>query len=126
MTPSDEVKSYRDLLVWKAGIQLAVICYRITSEFPRYELFGLTGQMRRAAVSIPSNLAERHNRSHRKEFLQFVSVAKGSLGELETQMTLAVPIGYLDAKEAEPFFARCEELGKMLTGLKHALSLYSR
>ena len=103
MTPSDVVKSYRDLLVWKAGIQLAVACYRITIQFPRYELFGLTGQMRRAAVSIPSNLAEGHSRSHRKEFLQFVSVAKGSLGELETQMALAVQIGYLDAMEAEPY-----------------------
>ncbi len=125
MTPSDEVKSYRDLLVWKAGMQLAVSCYRITGKFPRYELFGLTAQMRRAAVSIPSNLAEGHNRSHRKEFLQFVSVAKGSLGELETQMTLAVHIGYLEATEVAPFFAGCEELGKMLTGLKHSLTLSS-
>ena len=95
MTPPNEVKSYKDLLVWKAGMQLATTCYRITDLFPRHELFGITAQMRRAAVSIPSDIAEGHNRSHTKEFLQLVSVAKGSSDELETQMALAIDIGYL-------------------------------
>jgi len=122
---ASEIKSYRDLQVWQLGMQLAADCYRITRQFPNYELFGLTSQMRRAAISIPCNIAEGHCRSHRKEFLQFISIAKGSLGEFETQMSLAITLDYLEASKAEPTLKLCEQLGKMLTSLKHALSLYS-
>ena len=119
-----DIKSYRDLQVWQLGMQLVADCYRITRKFPNYELFGLTIQMRRAALSIPCNIAEGHCRSHRKEFLQFISIAKGSLGEFETQLQLSVTLEYLEFSEAEPLFARCQQLGKMLTSLKHALSLF--
>ena len=120
------IKSYRDLQVWQIGMQLAADCDRCTKQFPRYELFGFTSQMRRAAISIPSIIAEGHCRSHRKEFLQFISIARGSLGEFETQLDLSVTLGYLGASEAESIHARCQQLGKMLTSLKHALSLYER
>ncbi len=120
-----EIKSFRDLQVWQLGMELAADCYRVTRQFPKYELFGLTIQMRRAAMSIPCNIAEGHCRSHRKEYLHFVSIAKGSLGEFETQVSLAVTLGYLDSAEAERLIARSQQLGKMLTSLKHALTLYS-
>ena len=79
-----EIKSYRDLRVWQAGMDLVVRVYRLTQGFPTHELYGLTSQMRRAAVSIPSNIAEGHTRESSKEYLHHLSIAQGSLAELET------------------------------------------
>ena len=88
------IKSYRDLEVWSLGMEVATRVYRLTGRFPAEERFGLTNQLRRASVSIPSNIAEGHARQHRKEFVQFLHVSLGSLAEIETQLELAVRFGY--------------------------------
>jgi four helix bundle protein len=88
------INSYRDLPVWQKGMALAKQDYRMTEEFPDHEEFGLTAQMRRAAVSVPSNIAEGQARQGRKEFVQFLSHAEGSLAELDTRLTLAADLGY--------------------------------
>jgi len=89
-----KVEGYKDLLVWQKGIQLAKEINRITQSFPNQEKFGLVSQMRRAAVSIPSNIAEGQARHTTKEFVQFVSRAEGSVAELNTQLILALELGY--------------------------------
>jgi four helix bundle protein len=96
-------------------------CYRLTDAFPRSELFGLTAQLRRAAVSLPSNIAERQTRHHGKEYVQFLYVASASLSELETQMEVARRLQYIEAKAAEEFLRSSDEIGRMLTGLRKAL-----
>jgi four helix bundle protein len=103
-TPQDqvstqkEVKTFRDLAIWQKGISLVKEIYRKTGSFPKDEQYGLVTQMRRAAVSIPSNIAEGYRRRHSKEFQQFLNVALGSLGEIETQLVIANELGY-SAKE---------------------------
>src|SRR6185503_9016715 len=89
--------SYRDLRVWKTAISLALEVYRITESFPRSERFGLTSQLRRASVSVPSNIAEGHARSTRGEYKQFLSIARGSVAEVEVQLTLAEQLGYVES-----------------------------
>jgi four helix bundle protein len=84
--------SYRDLIVWQKSIQLVVELYKITKEFPREEIYGLTSQMRRSAVSIPSNIAEGRNRGTKKDYTQFLRIAYGSGAELETQITICKQI----------------------------------
>src|SRR5271154_6205002 len=111
-------KSYRDLEVWRLGLDLVEIIYRSTAEFPKSEIFGLAAQMRRAAVSIPSNIAEGQARTSSKEFLHFLSYALGSLAELETQIELAGRFRYLEAEEV---LAHTALLGKMLHGLQRSI-----
>ena len=96
-----EVRDYRDLKVWQAGLKLAEAVHAVTTDFPKAEVFGLISQLRRAAVSIPSNIAEGHARDSTKEFLRFISIAMGSLAELETQLTLACRLGFLERKKLE-------------------------
>src|SRR5579863_8707943 len=91
------VKSFRDLDVWHLGLELAETVYRCTARFPKAELFCLTSQMRRAAVSIPSNIAEGRARNSSREFLYFLSISRGSLAELETQLELAIRLDYADS-----------------------------
>src|SRR6202451_4556385 len=91
------VKSFRDLDVWHLGVELAETVYRVTARFPKSELFALSSQMRRAAVSIPSNIAEGRARNSTREFLYFLSVSRGSLAELETQLELAIRLDYADS-----------------------------
>ena len=88
------LKSYRDLLVWQRAIELAVLIYRFSEGFPRNEVYGLTSQLRRASVSVPSNIAEGYGRGCRKEYLQFLSIAQGALKKLETQAILAQRLNY--------------------------------
>jgi four helix bundle protein len=114
------VKSFRDLDVWRLGLDLAEATYQCTSSFPKSELFGLTAQMRRAAVSIPSNIAEGRARSSTKEFLQFLSIALGSLAELETQFELAVRLGYADSA-VHPVISLSDELGRKIRCLQKSL-----
>ena len=120
---SDERKpaSYRDLLVWQKGIALTKSIYRITQNFPSEERYGLISQMRRAAVSIPSNIAEGQARRTTGEFLQFLSHAEGSLAELDTQVFLSLELRFLPEAEGHPLFDLITELRKMLNGLRRKL-----
>ena len=101
MAGDGEIKRYRDLLIWQKGMALAKQVYAMTRAFPGDERFGLTAQMRRAAVSVPSNIAEGQARRGRKEFVQFLSHAEGSLAELDTQLRLAVELGCCPRCEAQ-------------------------
>ena len=110
-------ESYRDLIAWRKAMALVTEVYRITRAFPRDELYGLTNQLRRAAVSVPSNIAEGQARFSRKEFHHFLSHARGSLVETETQLTIAQNLGYLSPRQARPLLDSAAELGKVLNGL---------
>ena len=116
-----EIKSYRDLKVWQAGRLLVRDIYKMTQKFPKAELYGLTSQMRRAAVSIPSNIAEGHSRRSTADYINFVSIAVGSLAELDTQLILSVDIGYLSEEEYNTIFHDIEILQKQLHGLRNSL-----
>jgi four helix bundle protein len=115
------INSYRDLRVWQDAMTLAESCYRLTRQFPRDELFGLTSQIRRAAASIPANVAEGHGRESTGNFVQSLRVAQGSLKELETHLLLAERIGILPTPELEMVLGRCESLGKMVRALIRSL-----
>jgi four helix bundle protein len=116
-----KVQSYRDLIAWQKAMDLAVRIYEATKSFPRDELYGLTSQMRRSAVSIPSNVAEGHARDSTKEFVYFLSIATGSLAELETQLLLAERLAFLESETARSRLDECTELGRILFGLKRSL-----
>ena len=119
----DEVKpkGFKDLLVWQRGMALARLIYQITRQFPNEEKFGLVSQMRRAAVSVPSNIAEGQARHSTGEFVQFISHAEGSLAELETQLRLSVELGFCQEREGHEMLALMEELRKMLNALRRKL-----
>ena len=108
---------YRDLLVWQKAVDLVALVYEQTKLFPREEMFGLTSQMRRAAVSVPSNIAEGQGRSSRGEFQQFLGHARGSLLELETQIEIAARLTFLRREQADDLLERSEEVNRMLNGL---------
>ena len=116
-----KINSYRDLTVWQLAMQLTEDVYRITSTFPNKEIYALTNQLQRAAVSIPSNLAEGHARSSTKDYLRFISIAMGSLAELETQIELSKRLGYIDQSKLGEMLAKADELGRMLQSLRKAL-----
>jgi len=116
-----KINNYRDLLVWQKGIQLVKAIYQVTREFPQDERFGLTTQMRRAAVSIPSNIAEGQARRTTREFIHFVSNSEGSLAELDTQLVIAIELQYCAKATSENLFASITELRKMLNGLRKKL-----
>src|SRR5580765_1526558 len=113
--------TYRNLIVWKQGIELVTQCYSLTERFPRSELYGLTNQLRRAAVSIPANVAEGHCRRETKPFRHHVSIAIGSHGELETYFELSVRLGFLSREECNRAMKRCDSVGRLLSGLHRAL-----
>ena len=115
-------KGFRDLRVWQCGMELVEEVYRLTRCFPKEELYGLTSQLRRAAVSIPSNIAEGQTRKHVKEFLQFLSTAQGSLAEVQTQIELAGRLKYLSAEQIEPALERADSLAKQLYALQSSLA----
>ena len=115
------IRSYRDVKVWQQGMDLAEMCYRVTRKFPKDELYGLTSQIRRAAASVPANIAEGHGRDTRGEFIQFLRIAQGSLKELETHLLLAGRIGLSSDQITAPLLARCDELGKMVRALIRSL-----
>ena len=103
--------SYRDLIAWTKAMELVTETYRVTSNLPDSEKFGLTSQMRRAAVSIPSNIAEGFGRRNRPEFQRFIRVARGSTCELETQIEIAARLNYLQVEVARSLFAQAAEVG---------------
>ncbi len=115
------VQGYQDLKVWQKAMHLAVACYQVTKTFPKEELYGLVSQIRRAAVSIPANIAEGQARQHTKEFLHFLSVARGSTKEVETHHILSQRLGLLKETELNDLVAQTEEICRMLAGLKAAL-----
>jgi four helix bundle protein len=114
------VKSFRDLDVWRLAVELAETVYRVTARFPKAELFGLTSQMRRAAVSIPSNIAEGRARDSTREFLHFLAISRGSLAELDTQLELAIRLDYSDS-ELDAARFQSEVLGKKLNRLHSSI-----
>lgn len=125
MPENAKPRHYKELLVWQKGIVLAKLVYRLTQRFPAEERFGLTSQMRRAAVSVPSNIAEGQARRGTGEFLQFLSHAEGSLAELETQLLLSVELGLCGRAEVDPSLNEIDELQKMLVALRRKLGSYS-
>ena len=115
------IRSYRDLDVWQKAIELAEENHRLCGKLPSHERYGLTSQMRRAAVSISSNIAEGHSSWKRRRFANHVAIARGSLAELETQIVLAVRFRYLTAEEIGPFNELAVVVGRMLTNLRRSL-----
>jgi four helix bundle protein len=107
-------RNYRDLEIWKKGIGLAEKIYEITDSFPKREFYSLTSQMRRSAISIPSNIAEGFVRKHALEFKRFLSIAIGSLAELETQIELAARVRYLEGIRRSELLDKCNHLSRML------------
>jgi four helix bundle protein len=108
------ITSYRDLLIWSAAVELAVRCYEATKQFPGSEAYGMTSQIRRAAVSIAANIAEGYGRDGPAHFVQFLRISQGSLKELETHLIIAERVGLLSAATAAPLMTQCDEIGKML------------
>ena len=117
------IRSYEDLHVWLAGMDLVDAIYSETREFPLDERYGLTAQMRRAAVSVVANIAEGHGRAHRGEFLHHLSFAAGSLAELETQARVATRQGFLSAESLSALLMRTGDVGRMLRRLRQALAM---
>jgi len=115
------VRDFRDLVVWQKGIGLVKTLYVLTKKFPQDELFGLTSQIRRAAVSIPSNIAEGQQRNTTNDFRRHIAIAMGSLAEVETQIIIATEIGYLDISTKDAVQNQISELRRMLCGLESGL-----
>ena len=115
-----EGRAHYNLNAWLLSRQLVGAVYRLTQAFPKEELFGLTSQMRRAAVSIPSNIAEGSARTGAREFAQFLNVARGSLSELETQLLIASDLGYM--RLDHPIFDTVDRVSKLITGLHKTIS----
>jgi four helix bundle protein len=113
---------YRELKVWQLGVDLSLEIYRLTAEFPKSELYGLTSQLRRAAVSIPSNIAEGHARKTRREMQRFANIAKGSLAELETQLIIAGEFGFIAQDTLHDILQTTEQESRMLSGLLRSLT----
>lgn len=115
------IQSHRDLVVWNKSMDFVVMVYDLTSVFPQREMYGMTSQITRAAVSVPSNIAEGHARSTRKEFSRFVAIARGSLMEAETLLTLAVRLGYCTSEQVRGASSLLTEISKMLVSLQRKL-----
>jgi four helix bundle protein len=115
--------SYRELQVWRLSMQLTKDVYAVTKNFPSDERFGLISQLRRAAVSIPSNIAEGQARYSQREFLRFLSNARGSLAEVETQLLLSTELGYVPESEMQKLTRKTAEVGRLLNGLYSAIQL---
>jgi four helix bundle protein len=111
------MQSYKELLVWQVSMDLVADVYRATKGFPREEIYGLTSQVRRSAVSVPSNIAEGQGRASRGEFVQFLCTARGSLFELETQMIIAKELGYLDPENGAEMIHKLTRVAQLLNGL---------
>ncbi|MBV8437220.1 MAG: four helix bundle protein [Silvibacterium sp.] len=114
---SARTRHFRDLLVWQKAMELARVVYKKTTDFPKSELFGITNQMRRASLSVPSNIAEGHGRLSDGSLRVFLGQARGSLYELETQIELACDLEYLQTKDAKELLELSREVGRMLNGL---------
>src|SRR5579863_1674869 len=116
-------KSYRDLIVWQKSMKLARAAYLLTDSLPKREAYGLVSQIRRAAVSVPSNIAEGHGRLTDSQFRHFLGNARGSLNELETQLRLAADLGFLEEQPVRKLISESNEVGRIINGL---ISSFSR
>ncbi|MBB6698546.1 four helix bundle protein [Clostridium algidicarnis] len=116
-----KVLNYTELIVWQKSMDLVENIYLITMKFPKEEIYSLTNQIRRAAVSIPSNIAEGQQRNTTAQFKYFLSVAQGSRAEVETQIRIAMRLSYVYGSEMDKILDLCAEIGKMIHGLENAL-----
>jgi len=114
-------RSYRELVAWRKAMKFVIEIYQATQDFPSEERYGLTNQLRRAAVSVPSNIAEGQARFSQKEFHHFLSIARGSMAEIETQLCLAKDLQYLSSSKCAELLANADELGRILNGLIAAI-----
>jgi four helix bundle protein len=115
-------RKYTELEVWKTARLFAANIYKLTATFPKEETYGLTSQIRRCAVSVPSNIAEGSGRQHPKETIQFLAIARGSLYELETQLYISFDIGFISQIQLDESISEVEVLGKLINGYKRYLS----
>ena len=120
---SKRIESHRDLIVWQKSMDLVVQVYRLAAAFPPSEIYRLVAQATRAAASVPANIAEGHARSSRRDFANFLAIAKGSLMETETFLMIAIRLGYLQNSAADPTLELITEISKMLTVLRRKLLL---
>ncbi|HZX91653.1 MAG TPA: four helix bundle protein [Rudaea sp.] len=116
------VDSYRDLIAWQKAMDLVTEVYRVTASMPEAERFGLTSQLRRAAVSVPSMLAEGHARGSTREFVRYVAMAMGSLAEIETQLLICMRLEFANQTSLQKLLAQCDEQNRILRGLTKSLS----
>lgn len=117
VTAVPTIKSFRDLIVWQKSMQLVSAVYQATQSFPKQETYGLVSQLRRASVSVPSNIAEGHGRLSTGEYRHFLGQARGSLVELEAQILISEMLGYLERNQSLVLISRVEEVGRILNGL---------
>jgi len=120
------MKGFRELRVWQQAMDLVQRIYLLTQLFPREEIYGLTGQIRRAVVSVPSNIAEGHTRDHVKEYLHHLSISQGSLAELETQIEIARRLKYISSGQLQETLEDVNSLGKQLNALRNSLRTLTR
>jgi four helix bundle protein len=113
---------YKDLTVWKKAYQFTLNVYKATRQFPKEELFGITVQMRRAAASIPANIAEGNMRQSPKDYQHFIRIARGSMAEMEVWLSLSHDLGYLESPAFNALAQQCDEIGRLLNGLFKSLS----
>jgi four helix bundle protein len=116
------VKSYKELETWQLAMKLVTEVYRVTKDFPKEEIYGLTNQVRRAAVSVPSNIAEGQGRNSTKEFLHYLSIARGSLFEVETQLEIARQLFYIPSEDAALIEQLIASVGRLINGLSRSLT----
>ena len=116
------VQSFRDLRVWNAAMDLMVAVYELTRTFPKSEVYGLSSQMQRAAVSVPANIAEGHTRHNLREYLHFLSIARSSLAEVETYLEAVPRLGYLPREDTVPLLERAASVNKQLIALRNSLA----
>jgi four helix bundle protein len=118
-----QIKSYKDLLVWQKSMALVINTYKVVALFPKEEIFGLTSQIKRCVVSIPSNIAEGWGRGTDKHFIQFLTISRGSLAEYETQIEIALKLGMLNNEVYERLNADGNEIGRMVNGLIKSIKI---
>lgn len=116
------INSHKDLVVWKKGIELCKMVYKVTEDFPKSEIYGITSQMRRSVVSIPSNIAEGRSRNTTKDFLHFLSISLGSASELETQIEIARELSFITQQKYIDLNSHLVEVSKMIVGLMKKLN----
>ena len=116
------IRDYRDLLIWQGAMKLAKAIYSATATFPVAEMYGLTSQIRRSAISVPSNIAEGHGRENEGDFRRFLAIARGSLAELQTQLILSGDLGFIENEAVAPLLKSTEELARMIRGMQKSLA----